>query len=255
KLRRIHRAAAVLTWIGIYVAGKAIWLAGRATLSEADPFIIVAEITLPSLLIWQAHKLTSALFEFEKAVEDITMDGMTRPLVTVEEASDVLQKQLRLSRRNNRPLSVILLECEQESFEITLNRAMEDAQRAIITRHSLISLSKALDRLLRSSDLILENPGKRHLVLVCPETTQQSSRTLSDRLRQTAQELGLVVSCASASLPEDALTLDELIKKAESNLHRTIIPHFKNVAVKKSEVAADEGDTNGSIAHAETNVS
>ena len=148
--------------------------------TPAFPYIIIAEITLPSFVIFHAHRFSRALRDFERAVEDITMEGMNRRFQTVDEASDVLQKELKLSRRKHRPLSVILLECEPESTEATLNRALEEVQRSIVRRHSLLSLSKALDRLLRSSDMVF---SWHSAYLVCPETRDKLNIPVGPRRR------------------------------------------------------------------------
>ena len=218
--RRLQKALAVFTYVTLYLVIRFLIL-GKTELGDAGLYIIVAEITIPSFLILLSYRFSRALTDFEEAVEEITLDGFTRKLQSLPEAEALLQRELRLSRRKQRPLSVVLVECEPESGEKTLNRAMQEVQSSIVRRHSLLSLSRAMDRLLRASDLMLEEPGTRRLVLVCPETTHQSSMALAERVQEVADKLGLNVSCSSACLPDDALTFEELLKKAEANLNRT----------------------------------
>src|SRR5829696_965514 len=127
--RRIPKAVAALLYVTVYLTIRFLILGGA---SEGHPafFIIMAEISIPSFLILLAYGFSDALTDFEEAVEDITLGGFTRKLKTLDEADDLLQRELRMSRRKQRPLSVVVVECEPETDEKTLNRAMIEVQRS-----------------------------------------------------------------------------------------------------------------------------
>ncbi len=100
-----------------------------------------------------------------------------------------------------------------------LNRSIQDVQRAMMSRYVASSMVRVLDNALRRTDLMLQHREAGRFVLICPETDPASLKGLIERIRSAAsQRLGVSVNCGIASFPDGALTFDELLNKAESQL-------------------------------------
>lgn len=227
-LWRARVGTAVLIWIALYAFVR-LFLSGVVHASSPNAYIMITEITLPSVVILVAHRLARLIYDFEQAVESVVLDGMSRRLQYLDEAMDEVQKQLRLSRRSDRPLSVVLIEFETKPPGSRLAGALHDIEIAIAGRQALISLSKCLDRTLRRSDMMMQMRGSSRMVLVCPETGKPGAHLLTKRVRQSAELLDLRVSCGAACFPDDAVTFELLLESAEARLHEP------ELAVHKSE--------------------
>jgi GGDEF domain-containing protein len=151
------------------------------------------------------------------------LSGMSRPPKLLDESLKDVQDQMYLSRRYDRPLSVVVLECDPRSVQIMLNRSVQDVQRAMMTRYVASSMIRVLDNALRRTDLMMQHREAGRFVIICPETDAGSLNALIHRIRTSAAErLGVTVSVGIASFPDGALTFDELLNKAESQLFREL---------------------------------
>lgn len=229
-LSRARVGIAISVWIGIYVAVRLV--VGSVSGVRPNMYIMITEITLPSLIIWWAHRLAGLIYDFEKAVEAVVLAGMSRSLQYVDEARDEVQKQLRLSRRSDRALSLIVIEFESTKPEAIQNGALNEIEAALANRQALICLSRCLDRVLRRSDLMLQLRGFPQIVLVCPETANAGAELLAQRIHRSSELLNLHTAFGLASFPEDAVTFDRLMEIAVNRLHGT------EPALRKSQQSA-----------------
>jgi hypothetical protein len=214
---RTTAAPPILLWLGSYLFWR-LFVAQPISFTGIETYIYITEIVLPVIVVWIAHRFSRALAEFEAAVEDITLEGIERRPRPLPKTLEATSKAVKLCRRYGRPLSVLVIDCDGESAHAISNQTMLEVQRAIMQRYSCISLTRVLDRVLRASDMVMTK-GKARFVIVCPETDQSNCERLADRIKAAVSgSLGVQISCASASLPGDALTLDELVHSAEKNL-------------------------------------
>lgn len=235
-LWRARVGIAISLWITIYVAVR-LFLTSM-TGAGTNTYIMITEITLPSLIIWLAHRLARLIYDFEKAVEAVVLAGMSRRLQYMDEAMDEIQKQLRLSRRSDRALSLIVIEFEPTKPEIPPSRALLEIETALANRQALLSLSKCLDRTLRRSDLMLQMRGFSQIVLVCPETAGSGAQLLAQRIQKSSELLNLRIAFGQSSFPDDAVTFDVLLEIAIARLHEA------DSAPRKSQQAAGSSRRN-----------
>lgn len=222
RLARISTFALIATSIGAYLI-VGLWMFRKHGFwHHANIYLMISEVTFLSILVWMAHGLTRSMCDFEEAVANITLAGVSRPPKLLEEGMKQVQDQMYLSRRYDRPLSVVVVECDPHSVEVMLNHAVRDVQQAMMSRYVASGMVRVLDGELRRTDLVLQHKESGRFVLVCPETDGISLSSLIDRIRTAATEnLGVSVSCGIASFPDGALTFDELLNKAEHQLDKT----------------------------------
>jgi hypothetical protein len=94
---------------------------------------------------------------------------------------------------------------------------------------------RLLDKELRRTDLIIQQARKNRLILLFPETNAEGTQTMINRIQDISTELlGVNISCGFATFPDEAITFDELVKRAEN--------HIKNQSHYLADVVADEVD-------------
>jgi hypothetical protein len=92
--------------------------------------------------------------------------------------------------------------------------------------HSYIinSMAQTLSKYLRRTDLILEQRDQGRFIILCPETSVGDLNLLVEYIQTiVTKQLGTAVACGVATFPREALTFEELVHRAESQLR-----HFNN---------------------------
>lgn len=180
-----------------------------------ESYVTIVELTLVVLAVILARYVAGWLDDFVNAVENITFAKLRR-VRTLEEVGEDLESEMYRSRRYQHPLTVVVAKPDVGSLRMAIHRTVEEVQRAMMVRYVAISLmTRALYGQLRRTDWLLEDSGKKEYVFVLPETRGERADIVIDRIQKTAEELGVSVSCGIATFPDDALTFDSLIERAE----------------------------------------
>ncbi len=220
-LRKRSVAVSAVLWLGIYACGKLVLFKSptHPALGGFNTFVTIAEVALIILTIWIAHALSRSLQDFEQAVENITVAGISHRLRRIEDAGEDIQTELIRSRRHKTPVSIVVIEPSKESIHAALNRAVEQVQTAMMARYVITSMAAVLSRILRRTDMVLEQGEKGRFIIFSPETTAEESQILVNHIRSTILgQLQVNVDCAVAEFPRDALTFEELVHEAERRL-------------------------------------
>jgi hypothetical protein len=99
---------------------------------------------------------------------------------------------------------------------------LEGLQTDLLRRFAIARVGQIISERMRETDLILRDRSGR-FVLLCPETNVEKSSVLGERIRQAvAENMGADVIWSFASFPEEALTYDELVERAEQRLIRPV---------------------------------
>ncbi len=235
--RRMAAPPTVAIGLGVYALGKLVFLNGRPLLGGIHTYQVVTEVALLSINIWLAQRVAHALLDFEEAVQNITMEGVSRQVKPLDQSTEDVQTELIRSRRHNRPLSVVVVKPDPASIQVTLHRTVLDVQRAMMMRYVVTGHARVLRTELRRTDVVMEERDQDRFVILCPETDAAGSTMLAERIRATIEgQLGVKVACGIASFPDEALTFDELVHRAESQLVESAalpaslpLPHVEKV--------------------------
>jgi GGDEF domain-containing protein len=201
------------------VIGKAI--SPRPDFGDAYTYITIVEMLMVTVIVILAHRVGSALEEFYRAVELVTLsDKNGRLLHTMHEANDLVQIEMSSSRRTQRPLSLVLLQADAGSLNMKMHRFVQEVQRGMMQRYVLSIVARLMSRSLRRTDIVIEDTKPGRLVLIAPETPEEAASTLAWRLTDMVQErLGITTNFSVATFPQQALTFEELLEVAEKQLH------------------------------------
>ncbi len=185
-------------------------LGGRSlslTVTEVCAFLVTGLLTRQ--VVW-------AIREFETSIVNFTIKHVGRHPKTFAIEQGEMYQEVRRAREFNRPLALIAIEPETNSFRVAKEKMVEQVQQATIKQYVFAALAKTLEDQLSPYSIIAQN-GDKFLVLM-PETRAQDLPHLATQLGELVQEsLGLELRIGGASLPE-VETFDELVETAYREL-------------------------------------
>jgi GGDEF domain-containing protein len=215
-LGRSRLAVPVILWLGAYLFCKVFVFTERPLWGDINTYLSITEMTLLWILIALARIVSRAFYDFEEVVQNITLSDVSHRVLTLREAENDIHNELTRGRRYQRPLSVVVVEPDPDSIQISLHRTVREVQQAMMIRYVVTSLARVFDQVLRRIDLIITQQEQGRFVILCPETNSDGSRVVIDRIREAVSaQLGVSVRCGAASFPDEALTFDELVTQAE----------------------------------------
>jgi GGDEF domain-containing protein len=190
-------------WFGYPLWGRSLPL----TVTEVCAFLVTGLLTRQ--VMW-------AIREFETSIVNFTIKHVGRHPKTFAIEQGEMYQEVRRAREFNRPLTLMAIEPETNSFKVAKEKMVEQVQRATLKQYVFAALAKTLEDQLSPYSIIAQN-GDRFLVLI-PETRAEDLPRLATHLGELVQEsLGLEVRIGGASLPE-VETFDELVETAHREL-------------------------------------
>lgn len=220
-LWRANVGLALVVWLVLYLIAKLVFTQFDFLdiVGGNHAYLTFTEMGMVAILIWRAHDVARLLHDFEEAVRNITFADVSRRVKKLDDAEEDIQVELIRSRRHHHPLTVMVVEPEPESIQVALNRTVEEVQKAMMSRYVITSLARVVSGQLRRTDLVIDQREKNRFIIVSPDTTATNSSMLADRIQAAAAvQLGVLVSCGVASFPDEALTFEELVQQAKTNL-------------------------------------
>jgi len=190
-------------WLGYPLWGQALPL----TVTEVCAFLITG--LLARQVIW-------AIQEFESSIVNFTIRHIGRHPKSFAIEQGEMYQEVRRAREFNRPLTLMAIKPEVNSFEVATEKMVEEVQRVTMRQYVLAALAKAVEDQLGPYSVIAQN-GNKFLVLL-PETSKEDFSRLLGQLRGYVQEsIGLELQIGSSSMPE-VETFDELVEVACSEM-------------------------------------
>ncbi len=222
-IRYFNVAILMALWAGVFIFIK-MWLAyfadGRPILGGIYTYLSITELALLLIAVWISYKLAIALYDFELAVEKITLTDHSGRIQQFDEASEDVQIEMFRSRHNHHPLSVIIIEPEAGTVEMAVHKAVQDVQQAMIRRYVINNMAQTVSKYLRRTDVVLEQRGQGRFMVLCPETTIQDTKLLMEYIQTIiSEQMGISVACGAATFPNEAFTFEEMVNQAEAHLN------------------------------------
>jgi GGDEF domain-containing protein len=114
---------------------------------------------------------------------------------------------------------------------------LKSIQHDLLQQFSSARLGQIIDDRVRQTDLVLRDHKGRFIVL-CPETDRSNVILLAQRIALAIHEkTALQVRWGVAAFPDEALTFDDLLQKAEARLGRPepeMMEHMAIIETKES---------------------
>jgi predicted signal transduction protein with EAL and GGDEF domain len=216
-LRRLNAAWVLILWNIAYIFIKVFVYSGKPYWGGIDTFITIVEITMLSVSVLLAHWAGMNLDDFEKAVENITFAEIKRAS-NLKDATESINSEIYRSRRYNHPWTMIMVEPLKGSQEMILNQSVREVQESMISRYVSISLARALRDYIRRTDMLVEQPEKGRFIVITPETGKVESNRVVSKIFEAAKSIGAEVAVGVCAFPDDALTLEDMLSRAEIDL-------------------------------------
>jgi len=213
---RVSAVVPLAIWAGIYII-LSLLINRSYTTNAQDYSVIVLEFILLEIGIWFAHQLASQITHTESVMDELALDAFPHRSQGLDEGSERVKIEFNRSRRYQRPLSMLLMEIDPE-YQRNNKEVIKSIQYDIVNRFTSARVGQIIDDRLRQTDLVLRDRRWCYVIL-CPETNLSSVLLLGKRMSETVKEkTGLSVLWGVAAFPEEALTFDDLLKKARGRL-------------------------------------
>jgi diguanylate cyclase (GGDEF)-like protein len=190
---------------------------GELKLFRFYPFENEELETVENLMSGLLYPLRNALL-YHRAVQTALID----PLTGVKNRStldDAFQRELKLARRHDHDLSVILLDIDHF-------KQVNDKHGHLNGDQALRAVAQCVQQTIRDSDLLFRFGGEEFIILLSG-TGADGSALLAERIRREVERITpfpdgkttLTISLGVTSL-RDEDTIDSLLERADSALYR-----------------------------------
>jgi GGDEF domain-containing protein len=146
-------------------------------------------------------------------MDELAVGAFPHRAQELDEASGRVKIEFTRSRRYHRPLAILLMEVDPQ-VQKENGQVLKSIQSDIVNRFTSARIGQIIDDRIRQTDLVLRDRQWTY-VIICPETTYASVRLLANRISQAVREkTGYSILWGVAAFPEEALTFEDLMKKA-----------------------------------------
>jgi len=213
---RVTTKVPMLVWAGIYSL-LLLFIDRNLTTTSNDLSIVVLEFVLLEAGVWLAHQLARQINHAESIMDELAVGAFPNRAQELDEASNRVKLEFTRSRRYHRPLSMLLMEVDPETHKEN-GMALKDIQTDIVNRFTSARIGQIIDDRIRQTDLVLRDRQWCY-VIICPETDYSNVLMLARRISQTVKEkTGYSILWGIAGFPEEALTFEDLMRKARERL-------------------------------------
>lgn len=215
-LERWRLLAALGLTVALYIA---LWFGLGGSLSNDQFAILALEVVLLVTGMMLAREITLAFRELEQTIEKLIFATFSGRALLFEEAAKVIQVELARSRRYDRPLSLVIIEPDSAGIAAQFQPAPKEIQKHLTHRFAMAQIAEILDKEARNTDIIIKQEKPDRFIILCPETQTSNTNTLIRRVvEKTRAQTGVQVGFGVAAFPEEAMTFEELLQKAEAKM-------------------------------------
>jgi GGDEF domain-containing protein len=215
-ISRVPAAVPLFVWAGVYLV--LLQTVDRENSAKAGEFsVIVLEFVLLEVGVWLAYQLALQISHAESIMDALALSAFPNRAHDINTESQRIKIELTRSRRYHRPLSVVLVVSESEDQKVT-REMLKSIQHDLMNRFTSARVGQIIDDRIRQTDLVLRDHRGRFIIL-CPETDLPSAILLGKRISKAVKErTELRVLWGAAAFPDEALTFDDLLQKANERL-------------------------------------
>ena len=206
------------------IAYIVLWFALGGALSGDQFTILALELVFLVAGMMLAREITLSFHEMEQTIDKLIFATFSGRALLFEEAAKVIQTELARSRRYNRPLSLVIIEPEQDAVgaefqPVSRVNTGQEIQKQLARRYVMAQIAEILDKEARNTDTIVKQDKPDRFIILCPETQTSNTNPLIRRVvEKTRAQVGVQVGFGVAAFPEEAMTFEELLQKAEEKM-------------------------------------
>jgi hypothetical protein len=220
-LRTLPQPVLIALWTAVYCVMKLVLISQRPLVGGIYTYLSFTELGLFLIAVFLARRLALNIEEFEDATKIFAFANISN-IKRVEEAQREIQAEIYRSRRFRRPLSIIVLEQDESKIQENINKIVQDAQHSLMKEYISAIMARELSAQLRQTDILLAHDKKGRLIILSPDTDDDGTKAFIHRLKSLARGDLFSLNFGAATFPNHALTFEELLEQAESNLQEQI---------------------------------
>lgn len=203
-----HTAA--LTCAGFLVIK---WVVGYELLGASLP-LTITELCVVCITLALGRDLARALSGVEEAVSSAMLESVRTDAVPFAVGQAAIYREIRRARSYGRPLSLLAVATPNGAVRAHMERVIEKIQRENASHYVSAKIAELIGRETKDCDIVTWRDD--HFVVGLPEMTADDAGMLARRLAQTIEErLGFTVGVGAASFPDEEVTFDLLLARAE----------------------------------------
>jgi hypothetical protein len=197
--------------------------------------VTITEIVAIAITIVLSRQIGQALHEFRAAVFDVMCSQLyksSRPFLTGQAE---MYREVRRARSYRRPLALLAVSAASDVQDAPLNRFIEEVQRETVREYVAARIAHVLAEETKDCDIITRRNG--HFIILVPEVSRAEAEAILKKLESTAQEkLGLDLKLGLATFPDQEVTFEGLVQRAESTLYDAVGDETEDLAVGSFDV-------------------
>jgi GGDEF domain-containing protein len=124
---------------------------------------------------------------------------------------------------------MMIIEPTQYSLHEDLERIVRENQKKSSRKYLAARLAEIITQQARRTDMVMTKNWDGRFIILCPENNSDGTSILAQRIQTDVKaNLGVSIQYGIATFPGDALTLDELLRRAETNM--TAVRHVGHIS-------------------------
>jgi GGDEF domain-containing protein len=199
----------VAFWLIVY---GLVWYFYLGNIKSLEVNLIQLLLVLLSAIL--AFDVGRRIDQTDVALETLASNAYPNRSMDIQTARDYISAEITRSRRYHHPLSVVMVKLKK-SQPWEDRKEMKLLAKDLLERFAVTKMGQILSDQARSTDMVLRDRDGQ-FVLLCPETNQADTISLSKRIANAIErELDAQIEFGSASFPDEALTFDDLVQIAK----------------------------------------
>ena len=172
----------------------------------------------------------------------LEFEGRISSTEFVDQRSSFCRSLLELCRRHSLPFSVAVLKVPALTIVNGETSSVSPLNGRLESNFRLFKLSSLTEQGVRSSDVVICDGERRHIIVTCPVTDQDGAVVMCARLAAEVEaELGVTLMTATASYPLHGSTFETLVTAAVGGLtnDRPRVVQLPTAVVAATALAGD----------------
>ena len=225
----------VAVWSGIYLLGRWILYPTAPFWMGMNIYQTVTEVVLLAIAVALAHSLANQLHHIDELGKALTLPASVHQVRNFTNAVEDMKVEFIRSRRYNHPLSLMIIEPAQFNLKQDLEKIVRENQKKLSRRLLATELAEIIVRQTRRTDMIVTKNWDGRFIVLCPENSTDGTSALAQRIQADVKSnLDIPIHYGIAAFPADALTLEELLRHAESNMANGLISYISGQSTNKA---------------------
>ena len=218
-MRNLPKPVLMLLWAGVYFLVKLVLIPQPPLVGSYFTYLSLTEIGLFLIAVYLTQNLALNLEDVEQAVKNFAFASNTK-VRRSQETQERINAEIYRSRRFQRSLSIIVIEKNLRNVRLDINKVVQDAQRTFMEQYVSARIAKGVADQLRQTDILFEHDKGGKLIVVSPDTDEAGAKYLVERLGSLSQSKEFSLLFGAATFPEDGLTFEQLLIRADVKVHQ-----------------------------------